>query len=64
MYATAYQLIGDCRQWEQVAASGTPIPAHFAVMSQAMLRVAAYIRSGKLPEIHVRDGGSMTKVVG
>ena len=61
MYATAYQLIGDCRQWGQVAASGMPIPERFAEMSQAMLRVATYIRTG---ETHVRSGEPMTKVVG
>ena len=64
MYATAYQLISDCRQWEQVAASGVPVPERFAEMSQAMLRVATYIRTGKLRETRVRGGRPMTKVVG
>ena len=37
MYATAYQLISDCRQWEQVTASGVPVPERFAEMSQFVI---------------------------
>jgi hypothetical protein len=47
--ATAHRLIADCLQWEQMGAWREPyMTAKFIEMSQAMLRVARYVRTGSL----------------